>query len=67
LLKVKIYGTANIEIQVTDKNISDRDLWKMRQEFDEAFESAADRILEKYGLANEEVHTVLMDEFVKEL
>ena len=55
------YATAQIEIR-SPVIISPKTAHLLRRALGDALEEAADRVLDQFGIPNEEVHSVLVDE-----
>lgn len=60
---MKLYTTANISIVADDREVN---LRKLKSELNEALEDAANGVLSRFGIKNDEVWTVLVDEIDRE-
>lgn len=60
---MKLYTTANISIVADDREVN---LRKLKSELNEALEDAANGVLSRFGIENDEVWTVLVDEIDRE-
>lgn len=56
-----LYTTAQIEIYPTEP-VSEKTLHLLRRALSEALEEATDRTLDQFGIVNQGVHSVLVDE-----
>ena len=64
---MQLYTTANI--QISDDKLTTAIVPKLRKiqnELNEALEAAANAVLERHCINNDEVHTVIVDEIVSE-
>jgi hypothetical protein len=56
-----LYSTAQIEVFPTEP-VSEKTAHLLRRALQEALEEAADRTLDQFGIVNQGVHSVLVDE-----
>jgi hypothetical protein len=56
-----LYSTATIQI-AADKYVDEATVRKLRNRFQAALNDAADSVLIEFGIDNQEVYTVLVDE-----
>lgn len=58
---MNLYTTAQIEVFPTEP-VSPKTTHLLRNALQEAFEEAADRVLDSFGIVNQGIHSVLVDE-----